>query len=198
MMGWWHSLSISDTWTEMQIWHRDWLCILHPCNTKTCFGVHNHLVYNKCSCWTAVCISSWLVVWFIFHLSFPADNAFSSCTLWATSRIKRRSLHQASALRWDLRCNICDGLFSGLSAMLEPRCEKRIIYFYKDIQKEISLIQFVIMVHRWQLQVPPTTQNVINGVWEESSTDRWLTENSVLSIGKRDIWSHGCKYLALF
>ena len=30
--------------------------------------------------------------------------------------------------------------------MLEPRYEKRIIYIYKDIQKEISLIQVVIMV----------------------------------------------------
>ena len=84
--------------------------------------------------------------WFFLDLSFPADNAFSSCTLWATSRIRRRSLHQASALRWDLGCNICDGLFSGLSAMLEPRYEIRIIYIYKDIQKEISLIQVVIMV----------------------------------------------------
>ena len=151
MMGWWNCLSISDTWTKMQIWHRDWLCILHPCNTKTCFGVHNHLVYNKCSCWTAVCILtcdlylSSIILWssgdFSLHLSFPADNAFSSCTLWATSRIRRRSLHQASASRWDLRCNICDGLFSGLSAMLEPRYDNRIIfYIYKDIQKEISLI----------------------------------------------------------
>ena len=73
----------------------------------------------------------------------------------------------------------------------------RIIYIFKYIQMEISL-ETGCYYGRWQLQVPPTTQNVINGVWEESSTDRWLTENSGLSTGKRDIWSHGRKNLALF
>ena len=147
-------------------------------------------------------ISPWIVNWGKSWLQinldkvqgappFP-DNAVPSCNLWETCRTSgRRNIYQVSCLKSEPNCyqslvwlcTVVRDFLSGLSVMPELRWYWCPIghhsWDFGNLFPEEWMIDRVhslkyASVYGLYRQVPATTQNVINGVWEESSTDRWL------------------------
>ena len=107
------------------------------------------------------------------------DNAVSSCTLCPTCRTRRRNIHQVSFVgREDLNSGPDSRQSIQPYVFLSNVFFRALSYAGTKVLDSGHRWELTIAecrscsICRWWFQVPPTTQNVINGVWEESSTDR--------------------------